>query len=181
MGEIAGRAHRRRGRQWDVAPGFWSTIGEHTLKYVAWGDGFDEARLVDHGDGAWTVWYGDRGPYRRRAHPRARRGLRARPRAGRDRSPAAVSVARVRRRPRARRGGADRRVHRRARRPGRRRPDAYEVMLVLDRCTDATAARARQAAAGDDAARDRVRRRRASGTRAAPAWTSPPSGSRRTG
>ena len=44
--------------QWDVAPGFWSTIGEHTLKYVAWGDGFDEARLVDHGGGAWTVWYG---------------------------------------------------------------------------------------------------------------------------
>ena len=47
--------------QWDVAPGFWSTIGEHTLKYVAWGDGFDEARLVDHGGGAWTIWYGREG------------------------------------------------------------------------------------------------------------------------
>ena len=58
------RGPRDRGRadaQWDVAPGFWSTIGEHTLKYVAWGDGFDEARLVDHGDGAWTVWYGTEG------------------------------------------------------------------------------------------------------------------------
>ena len=38
--------------------------------------------------------------------------------------------------------------------------DAYEVILVLDRCTDATAERAVQAAAGDDAAPDRVRRRR---------------------
>ena len=26
-------------------PGFWSTIGEHTLKYAAWGDGFSRARL----------------------------------------------------------------------------------------------------------------------------------------
>ena len=42
---------------WDVAPGFWSTIGDRTLKYVAWGDGWDEARLVDHG-GAFTVRYG---------------------------------------------------------------------------------------------------------------------------
>ena len=27
---------------WDDVPGFWSTIGEHTLKYAAWGDGYDE-------------------------------------------------------------------------------------------------------------------------------------------
>ena len=47
--------------EWDNAPGFWSTIGEHTLKYVAWGDGFDEVRLDDHGDGAFTVWYGRAG------------------------------------------------------------------------------------------------------------------------
>lgn len=31
-------------------------IGEATLKYHAWSDGFDRARLVDHGDG-FTVWY----------------------------------------------------------------------------------------------------------------------------
>jgi NADPH-dependent 2,4-dienoyl-CoA reductase/sulfur reductase-like enzyme len=62
MGEIAGRAIAGDAdAQWDVAPGFWSTIGEHTLKYVAWGDGFDEARLVEHGKGAWTIWYGTEG------------------------------------------------------------------------------------------------------------------------
>jgi NADPH-dependent 2,4-dienoyl-CoA reductase/sulfur reductase-like enzyme len=58
MGEVAGRVLAGQDARWDVAPGFWSTIGEHTLKYVAWGDGFDEARVVDHGGGAWTVWYG---------------------------------------------------------------------------------------------------------------------------
>ena len=58
MGEVAGRAIAGEDVQWDVAPGFWSTIGEHTLKYVAWGDGFDDARLSDHGGGAFTVWYG---------------------------------------------------------------------------------------------------------------------------
>ena len=44
MGEVAGRTIAGEDAQWDVAPGFWSTIGEHTLKYVAWGDGFDETR-----------------------------------------------------------------------------------------------------------------------------------------
>ena len=62
MGEIAGRAIAGDAdARWAVAPGFWSTIGEHTLKYVAWGDGFDEARLVEHGKGAWTIWYGTEG------------------------------------------------------------------------------------------------------------------------
>jgi NADPH-dependent 2,4-dienoyl-CoA reductase/sulfur reductase-like enzyme len=61
MGEIAGRNAAGEPAQWDVAPGFWSTIGEHTLKYAAWGDGYDEARLVDHGGGAFTVWYGQNG------------------------------------------------------------------------------------------------------------------------
>ena len=57
MGEVAGRTIAGEDATWDVAPGFWSTIGEHTLKYVAWGDGFDEAHLTDHGGGAWTVRY----------------------------------------------------------------------------------------------------------------------------
>jgi NADPH-dependent 2,4-dienoyl-CoA reductase/sulfur reductase-like enzyme len=61
MGEVAGRTLAGEQAQWDVAPGFWSTIGEHALKCVAWGDGFDEARLVDHGGGAFTVWYGRAG------------------------------------------------------------------------------------------------------------------------
>jgi 3-phenylpropionate/trans-cinnamate dioxygenase ferredoxin reductase subunit len=61
MGEIAGRNAAGEDREWDVAPGFWSTIGEHTIKYAAWGDGFDEARLVEHERGAFTVWYGREG------------------------------------------------------------------------------------------------------------------------
>jgi 3-phenylpropionate/trans-cinnamate dioxygenase ferredoxin reductase subunit len=36
MGEVAGRTLAGEEAQWDVAPGFWSTIGAHTLKYVAW-------------------------------------------------------------------------------------------------------------------------------------------------
>jgi 3-phenylpropionate/trans-cinnamate dioxygenase ferredoxin reductase component len=57
QGEIAGRALAGEDDEWDEVPGFWSTIGSHTLKYAAWGDGFDEDRLVDHGAGAFTVWY----------------------------------------------------------------------------------------------------------------------------
>jgi 3-phenylpropionate/trans-cinnamate dioxygenase ferredoxin reductase component len=60
MGEVAGRAIAGEDARWDVAPGFWSTIGHRTLKYVAWGDGFDEARVADHRHG-WTIWYGREG------------------------------------------------------------------------------------------------------------------------
>ena len=56
QGEIAGACAAGQTRQWDAVPGFWTTIGEATLKYHAWGDGFERARLVDHGDG-FTVWY----------------------------------------------------------------------------------------------------------------------------
>ena len=61
MGRVAGETAAGRDASWAEVPGFWSTIGERTLKYAAWGDGFDEARLVEHGDGAFTVWYGHRG------------------------------------------------------------------------------------------------------------------------
>lgn len=44
---------------WAGAPGFWSDIGEHTLKCSAWGDGYDSLEVVDHGEGAFTVWYAD--------------------------------------------------------------------------------------------------------------------------
>jgi NAD(P)H-nitrite reductase large subunit len=60
-GQVAGTVIAGGEANWSVAPGFWSTIGEHTLKYVAWGDGWDEANLVDHDDGAFTVWYGQEG------------------------------------------------------------------------------------------------------------------------
>lgn len=57
QGEVAGAVMAGSDARWDTAPGFWSTIGERTLKQVAWGDGFDEARLEAHGDEAFTVWY----------------------------------------------------------------------------------------------------------------------------
>lgn len=53
---IAGRESALR-----AVPGFWSTIGDKTIKYAAWGDGWDEERFVDRGDGAFTVWYGREG------------------------------------------------------------------------------------------------------------------------
>ncbi len=41
---------------WATAPGFWSGIGRRTLKYAAWGDGYDEAVLTGT-DTSWVVWY----------------------------------------------------------------------------------------------------------------------------
>jgi 3-phenylpropionate/trans-cinnamate dioxygenase ferredoxin reductase subunit len=56
-GAIAGRALAGEDAGWDSVPGFWSTIGSHTLKYSAWGDGYDDARLEGRPNGAFTVWY----------------------------------------------------------------------------------------------------------------------------
>jgi 3-phenylpropionate/trans-cinnamate dioxygenase ferredoxin reductase subunit len=61
MGEIAGRTLAGDPAEWNVTPAWFSTIGDHTLKHASWGDGFDETRLVDHGAGAFTVWYGNAG------------------------------------------------------------------------------------------------------------------------
>ena len=61
QGEVAGWTAAGHETVWDTVPGFWSTIGTRTLKYAAWGDGFDDVRLVDHGDGAFTAWYGREG------------------------------------------------------------------------------------------------------------------------
>jgi 3-phenylpropionate/trans-cinnamate dioxygenase ferredoxin reductase component len=60
-GEIAGRTLAGAQAHWDDVPGFWSTIGKRTLKYAAWGDGYDESRFLEHDDGAFTVWYGREG------------------------------------------------------------------------------------------------------------------------
>jgi NADPH-dependent 2,4-dienoyl-CoA reductase/sulfur reductase-like enzyme len=57
QGEVAGRVLAGEPTAWDSVPGFWSTIGEHTLKYAAWGDGHDDARFEQHDSGAFTVWY----------------------------------------------------------------------------------------------------------------------------
>jgi NADPH-dependent 2,4-dienoyl-CoA reductase/sulfur reductase-like enzyme len=58
MGETAGRTAAGREAAWAQAPGFWSSIGDRALKQVAWGDGHDDVATVDHGDGAFTAWYG---------------------------------------------------------------------------------------------------------------------------
>jgi 3-phenylpropionate/trans-cinnamate dioxygenase ferredoxin reductase component len=59
QGAVAGWTAAGRDAQWDVVPGFWSTIGRRTLKHAAWGDGFGTINLVEHDDGASTAWYGD--------------------------------------------------------------------------------------------------------------------------
>jgi hypothetical protein len=56
-GETAGKTLAGRASAWDAVPGFWSTIGAHTLKHAAWGDGHDSTELVGHADGTFTVWY----------------------------------------------------------------------------------------------------------------------------
>lgn len=61
QGAIAGATVAGRPEEWSASPGFWSTIGGHAIKYTAWGDGFDDARLVNHGgeeEESFTVWYG---------------------------------------------------------------------------------------------------------------------------
>lgn len=58
QGEIAGRTAAGVQADWDQVPGFWSTIGGHTLKYAAWGDGYEQIRFEPGSDGAFTVWYG---------------------------------------------------------------------------------------------------------------------------
>jgi len=57
QGEIAGTTAAGGEAAWTTVPGFWSTIGERTLKYAAWGDGFDEVHVREHGNGAFTAWY----------------------------------------------------------------------------------------------------------------------------
>ncbi|MBA2639220.1 MAG: FAD-dependent oxidoreductase [Nocardioidaceae bacterium] len=61
MGEIAGTGAAGGDAAWAEVPGFWSDIGGRTLKHAAWGDGFDDARLVDYGEAAFTIWYGRAG------------------------------------------------------------------------------------------------------------------------
>ena len=59
-GRIAGTMISGGEAAWSMAPGFWSTIGDKTLKYWAWGDGWDEQVFEDKGE-AFTVWYGKEG------------------------------------------------------------------------------------------------------------------------
>ena len=143
MGAVAGRTIAGEDAVWDVAPGFWSTIGDHTLKYVAWGDGFDEARLTDHGGGAWTVRYEREGELVGVLTHERDEDYEAGPRSSRAAGMKACVV--VPARDEEELIGAC--IAALAAQTGVARAD-YEVLLVLDRCTDATEARAR-AAAGD--------------------------------
>ncbi len=61
MGQLAGRNAAGVGEPegWSDPPGFWSQIGGKTLKYSAWGDGYDQVRVVDHGKDAFSAWYVD--------------------------------------------------------------------------------------------------------------------------
>jgi NADPH-dependent 2,4-dienoyl-CoA reductase/sulfur reductase-like enzyme len=56
QGTVAGAVAAGQQAKWDGVPGFWTSIGEATVKYHAWGDGYDRSRLIDHPDG-FTVWY----------------------------------------------------------------------------------------------------------------------------
>ena len=61
MGKLAGTnaaAGDDAQQPWDSVPGFWSTIGDHTLEYAAWGDGHEIEEVVER-VGGFAVWYGD--------------------------------------------------------------------------------------------------------------------------
>ena len=61
QGEIAGRATAGQSVAWSAVPGFWSTIGERTLKYAAWGDGYDQSSFERRDGGAFVARYGREG------------------------------------------------------------------------------------------------------------------------
>ncbi|MET0966650.1 MAG: NAD(P)/FAD-dependent oxidoreductase [Nakamurella sp.] len=61
MGEIAGANAAGGNESWDEVPGFWSGIGGRTLKYTAWGDGFDRDVLVERQGSGFAVWYSQAG------------------------------------------------------------------------------------------------------------------------
>jgi len=60
QGRIAGTVIAGGGARWGMVPGFWSTIGDKTMKYWHWGDGWDELAFEDRGD-AFVVRYGKDG------------------------------------------------------------------------------------------------------------------------
>jgi NADPH-dependent 2,4-dienoyl-CoA reductase/sulfur reductase-like enzyme len=61
MGRVAGDTIAGGDARWSEVPGFWTTIGDRTLKYAAWGDGYDTTQFVEHNGGGFTAWYTRRG------------------------------------------------------------------------------------------------------------------------
>ena len=69
-GSVAGAVLAGGEARWTMAPGFWSTMADKSLKYWSWSNGWDEIRFVDHvreGDApegvdeSFTAWYGKEG------------------------------------------------------------------------------------------------------------------------
>ena len=56
QGAVAGANAAGETSTWQAVPGFWSTIGDATVKYHAWGDGYEHDRSTQTGDG-FSVWY----------------------------------------------------------------------------------------------------------------------------
>jgi NADPH-dependent 2,4-dienoyl-CoA reductase/sulfur reductase-like enzyme len=56
QGTIAGACAAGQRARWNGVPGFWTTIGDATVKYHAWGDGYERSRMLNHPNG-FTVWY----------------------------------------------------------------------------------------------------------------------------
>jgi 3-phenylpropionate/trans-cinnamate dioxygenase ferredoxin reductase subunit len=61
QGAVAGRTAAGQAAAWDEVPGFWSTIGGRTLKYAAWGDGFDDVAIRRTAQGGFVASYGREG------------------------------------------------------------------------------------------------------------------------
>lgn len=64
MGTIAGTVAAGAEDAWAQVPGFWSSIAGRQLKYVAWGDGWDQAVVKSSAHGL-TIWYARNGQYAR--------------------------------------------------------------------------------------------------------------------
>lgn len=56
QGAVAGACAAGWPTKWVDVPGFWTSVGDATLKYHAWGDGYERSQLREHRDG-FTVWY----------------------------------------------------------------------------------------------------------------------------
>ena len=59
-GRIAGTVIAGGEAAWGMAPGFWSTIGDRTLKYWSWDGGWNEILFEDRGD-SFVARYGKDG------------------------------------------------------------------------------------------------------------------------
>ena len=57
MADVAAKTLAGTPASWRSVPGFWSVIGDRTLKLAAWGDGWNDA-TVRQDDEGFTAWYG---------------------------------------------------------------------------------------------------------------------------